>query len=52
LAGGPRATICDIACYPYTAMSPDGGISLDPYPAVRRWVADIEKLDGYLPLAM
>jgi glutathione S-transferase len=51
LAGGPRPTICDIACYPYTAMSPQGGLSLEPYPAVRRWLGDIEMLEGYIPIS-
>ena len=50
LADSRQATICDIACYPYTAMSNDGGISLQPYPAVIRWIEDIERLDGYIAL--
>lgn len=50
LADSRQATICDIACYPYTAMSEDGGISLEPYPAVIRWIEDIERLDGYIAL--
>ena len=50
LADSRQATICDIACYPYTAMSNDGGISLEPYPAVIRWLEDIERLDGYIAL--
>jgi len=50
LAGGLKPTICDIACYPYTAMSPDGGISLQPYTAVRRWMNKIENLEGYVAL--
>jgi len=50
LADSRQATICDIACYPYTAMSNDGGISLEPYPAVIRWIEDIERLDGYIAL--
>jgi len=50
LADSRQATICDIACYPYTAMSNDGGISLEPYPAVIRWIEDIEQLDGYIAL--
>lgn len=50
LADSRQATICDIACYPYTAMSNDGGISLEPYPAVIRWIENIERLDGYIAL--
>lgn len=50
LADSRQATICDIACYPYTAMSNDGGISLELYPAVIRWIENIERLDGYIAL--
>jgi len=50
LAGGASPTICDIACYPYTAMSPDGEVSLQPYTAVRRWMEKIESLEGYIAL--
>ena len=50
LAGGKRATICDIACYPYAAMGSEGGFSLDPYSSLKRWMQDIERLDGYIAL--
>jgi len=52
LAGGNHATVCDIACYPYTAMCSQGGLSLEPYPAVNNWIKRIENLDGYVPLPM
>jgi glutathione S-transferase len=32
---GPRVTIADVAPYTYTAHSPEGGVSLEPY--VPRW---------------
>jgi glutathione S-transferase len=48
LAGGQEPTICDIACYAYTAMAGDGGLSLEPYSAVRRWMGDVTSLDGYI----
>lgn len=50
LAGSSEATICDIACYPYTAMSSDGGLSLEPYSAIQRWMEDIEDFSGYIDL--
>jgi glutathione S-transferase len=49
LAGG-EPTIADIACYPYTALIPDAGISLENRPAIRRWMVAIENLPGYVPL--
>ena len=50
LAGTVGPTICDIACYPYTAMSGDGGLSLELYSEIRRWMTNIEHLDGYVAL--
>ncbi len=46
LAAG-QATIADIACYPYTALLEEGRLSLDPYPAVRQWIARVEALPRY-----
>ncbi|OGA38773.1 MAG: hypothetical protein A3G24_16740 [Betaproteobacteria bacterium RIFCSPLOWO2_12_FULL_62_13] len=43
-----RPTIADIACYSYTVFAPEGGISLKPYPAVRKWLKRVESLPGYL----
>ena len=33
-----RPTIADIACMPYIALSHEGGVSLEPYPAIRAWI--------------
>jgi glutathione S-transferase len=44
------ATIADLACYAYVARAPEGRISLDPYPAVRAWLARVEALDGFVPI--
>ena len=33
-----RYTIADIALYAYTHVAPEGGFSLDPHPAIRRWL--------------
>lgn len=43
-------SISDVALYPYTRMSPMGGVALDEYPLVRAWMARIESLPGYEPL--
>ncbi len=45
-----RMTIADIACYPYTALIEEGNVSLDPYPAVRTWIARVEALPGYVAM--
>lgn len=47
---GDRETLADIACYSYLAAAPEGGVDLAPYPQVRRWLARIEGLPGYLPM--
>lgn len=43
-------TIADLACYSYTAHAPEGGISLEPYPAVRAWLLRVEALPGFEPM--
>lgn len=47
---GSHPTIADVALYSYTAHAPEGDISLDPYPAIRDWLARIEALDGFVPM--
>lgn len=44
---GNKASIADIAIYSYTAHAPEGGISLAPYPNVRRLLVNIEALNGF-----
>lgn len=51
LCPGDHPTIADIACFPYLALSEEGGISLDDYPAVRRWIDRFMRLDGFRPMA-
>ena len=43
-------TIADIACFAYTALSPDAGIEHDDYPAVRNWLYAIRSLDGFITM--
>lgn len=45
-----RPTIADIACFPYVALAPDGGIGLDPYPSVRLWMRAIRALPGFIEM--
>lgn len=47
---GDRPTIADVAVYSYTAHAPEGDVSLEPYPNVRRLLANIEALDGFVPM--
>lgn len=43
-------TIADLACYSYTAHAPEGGISLQPYAALRGWLSRIEALPRFEPM--
>lgn len=47
---GTNATIADVALYSYTVVAPEGDISLDPYPNIRKWLARIESLEGFVPM--
>lgn len=45
---GPAPTLADISMYSYTAHAPEGAVSLEPYPALRSWLARIEALPGFV----
>jgi len=48
---GASATLADIANYTYVAHAPEGNVSLEAYPQVRAWLARIEALPGFVPMA-
>lgn len=50
LVGGDIPSIADIACYPYVALAPQGGLSLESYPAVRTWLGRIQAMPGYVDM--
>jgi glutathione S-transferase len=45
-----RPTVADIACFPYVALAPDGSVSLDPYPGIRKWMRSLRALDGFIEM--
>jgi glutathione S-transferase len=47
---GSHATIADVALYTYTAHAPEGGVSLEPYPNIRAWLARVEALPKFTPM--
>ena len=51
LVTGPLPTVADVALYTYTAHAPEGGVSLDSYAALRRWIERVEALPGFVPMA-
>ncbi len=50
VATADHPSIADIALYPYTRLSPLGGLDLDAFPHVSGWLARIEALPGYQAL--
>jgi len=47
---GNQPTLADLACYAYTARAPEGGISLQPYPNIRKWLDAVEALPGFVSM--
>jgi glutathione S-transferase len=45
-----HATLADLACYSYAAHAPEGGLSLQPYQAIRAWLSRIEALPRFQPM--
>lgn len=45
-----RATIADLACYPYVALSRQGKLPLDDFAHVIAWMERIEALPGYVSM--
>ena len=50
LCNHDHPTIADIACFPYVALSEEGGISRLPYPAIRRWIDRVRQIPGFTPM--
>ncbi|HET9122982.1 MAG TPA: glutathione S-transferase family protein [Acidiferrobacteraceae bacterium] len=48
VAEHPEPTIADIACYPYVALAPEGGLSLTPFAAIGAWIRRLSALPGHL----
>jgi glutathione S-transferase len=45
---GKTPTIADIACFPYVALSRDGGIGHEEYPAIQRWLRRFRRLPKFV----
>lgn len=45
-----KISLADFAIYSYVAHAPEGDVSLEPYPNVRRWLANVENLKGFIPM--
>ncbi len=51
IVAGDHPTIADIACFPYVALSEDGGISRQDYPAIRRWCDRVKRIEGFVGMS-
>lgn len=47
---GDAPTIADIAVFPHVALAPDGGVSLDDYPAIRLWMRAVRSLPRFVEM--
>jgi len=47
---GKAASLADIALYPYTHLAEEGGFGLGQHAHIRRWIAAIEALPGFVPM--
>lgn len=47
---GSAVTIADIALYPYIRLAPEGGLDLDQWGNIQRWLGRFEGLPNYEPL--
>lgn len=47
---GERYTTADISLFAYTHVAPEGGFSLEPYPATREWLARVAAHPGHIAI--
>jgi glutathione S-transferase len=47
---GDAMTLADIALNAYTHVADEGGFSLEPYPAIRAWLARVAAQPGHVPI--
>jgi glutathione S-transferase len=48
---GEGVTIADISLYAYTHVAPEAGLDLEPYAAVRTWLARVSSEPGHVSIA-
>jgi glutathione S-transferase len=48
---GERYSIADIALFGYTHVAPEGGFSLESYPALREWLARVAAQPGHIAIS-
>jgi glutathione S-transferase len=43
-------SLADVSLYAYTHAADEGGFALDPYPAIRAWLARVASSPGHVPI--
>ncbi|VIO80283.1 Disulfide-bond oxidoreductase YfcG [Bradyrhizobium ivorense] len=46
---GEAFSLADVSLVAYTRVAHEGGLDLDRYPVIRRWIADVERVLGLPP---
>jgi glutathione S-transferase len=47
---GNSLSCADISLYAYTHVAHEGGFSLERYPSIKRWINQIQELEGYVAM--
>lgn len=47
---GDGPSLADIACYSYVRVADEGELDISDYANINRWLANIEALDGFVPV--
>jgi glutathione S-transferase len=47
---GDAFTIADVSLYAYTHVAPEAGVELEPYAAIRDWLARVASQPGHVPI--
>jgi len=50
LVAGSRPTLADLACFACVALSEEGGVMHEDYPAIRRWCDRVGRLPGFVSM--
>src|SRR6185437_11325243 len=51
LCPGPDPTIADLVLFPDVALSEEGGVERQDYPAVRRWTDRVKRIPGFVEMS-
>lgn len=51
LCASERPTLADLVLFPDVALSEEGGVERQDYPAVRRWTDRVKRIPGFAPMS-